>query len=262
MDVLCAAKNERALNRWVSFFMYRLSAIRPGRNFDFELLSQPADLCRYSSRMIGKILDDGWRGVGLLLLTIILGSGLYGMTVGLWRSPLQGFFTAVKFPLLMLLTAVLNGVLNGMSAQVLGLEITWRQSLSLVLSSFAILSMILASMAPVTLFFLFNLPPADSGVALSSHGVILLVHVALIAVAGVSSNVHLFRCLVSMGGRGTAWRILLGWLSGNGFLGCQLSWLLRPFMGTPSLPVQFFREDVFEGNFYESIWRTMTYVFQ
>jgi hypothetical protein len=57
-------------------------------------------------------------------------------------------------------------------------------------------------------------------------------------------------------------RVLLGWLAGNLFLGSQLCWILRPFIGTPSLPVQFLRSDAFGGNFYENIFYTIIQFFQ
>src|SRR5207253_124072 len=51
---------------------------------------------------------------------ISIGAGLYGITVGIWRAPLQSFYTAIKFPLLIFLTCGGNALLNGMLAQVLG----------------------------------------------------------------------------------------------------------------------------------------------
>src|SRR6476660_225631 len=33
------------------------------------------------------------------LAIILIGSGIYGFTLGIWRAPLQSFYTAVKFPL-------------------------------------------------------------------------------------------------------------------------------------------------------------------
>jgi hypothetical protein len=58
------------------------------------------------------------------------------------------------------------------------------------------------------------------------------------------------------GGPGPARRILFAWLSVNLLLGAQLSWILRPFIGTPSLPVEFLRADALHGNFFESILHT------
>ena len=81
----------------------------------------------------------------------------------------------------------------------------------------------------------------------------------VIAFSGVTGNIALFRLLADLGGsRYTAGRILGAWLLGNMFLGCQLSWIMRPFIGSPGLPVAFFRPDAFHGNFYESTWRALT----
>lgn len=52
----------------------------------------------------------------------------------------------------------------------------------------------------------------------------------------------------------TATGILCIWLATNLFLGCQVSWNLRPFFGSPSIEVQFLRPQPWRGNFYESTW--------
>ena len=54
----------------------------------------------------------------------------------------------------------------------------------------------------------------------------------------------------------------MSWLAGNMFLGCQLSWIMRPFIGSPGLPVEFFRSDAFRGNFYETTLRALTNLLQ
>ena len=50
---------------------------------------------------------------------------------------------------------------------------------------------------------------------------------------------------------------LIAWLAGNGFLGAQFSWVLRPFFGTPRLDVQFLRPDPLRGNFYQTVWHSL-----
>jgi hypothetical protein len=54
---------------------------------------------------------------------------------------------------------------------------------------------------------------------------------------------------------------LFSWLAGNLFLGAQLAWNLRPFIGSPTLAVQFFRDDPLRGNFYEAVWRACRHLF-
>ena len=51
---------------------------------------------------------------------------------------------------------------------------------------------------------------------------------------GTTGNVRLFQLLARLGGsRAVAFRVLFAWLAGNLFLGSQLSWILRPFIGSP-----------------------------
>lgn len=189
------------------------------------------------------------------ILVIALGAGLYGAAVGWWRAPLQALYTAAKFPLIILLTATGNAMLNAMLAPLLGLNIPFRQSFQAILMSFTIASAILGSFAPLAVFAVWNLPP------LSAHGdtynFILMTFVVVIAFAGIAANLRLLRLLQRLGGRtNAAVCVLLAWLVGNLFFGSQLSWILRPFIGSPGLPVEFLRATAFKGNFYESVFHT------
>jgi hypothetical protein len=198
--------------------------------------------------------DGSW--LAFTLVVIVAGSGAYGATIGLGRAPLQAAYAAVKFPLLILLTTAGNALLNGMLAQMLGLGISFRQSALAVGTSFALASVVLAALAPVTLFLWWSTPPFSSAQALVAHNATLVVHVALIA--GVTGNAALLRLLVALSGsRARAGRILAAWLVGNLFLGSQLSWIMRPFVGSPALPIEFLRADALRGNFYEATWRAV-----
>jgi hypothetical protein len=208
--------------------------------------------------------DDGWldspgtgRVVGVALAAIG-GLAAYGFTVGFWRDPLMGGYVAVKMPLLVCLTLVCNGLLNGLLALLLGSGLGFRQSLLALLTSSAIAGVILGSLAPVTLLLAWNAPPPDSPQAQSSHAAYLVTHTFLIGFAGIAANVHLHRLLaVKAPTPAAANATLLAWLAGNGFLGAQFSWVLRPFFGSPNLEVQFLRPDPLRGNFYQTVWRSL-----
>ena len=192
---------------------------------------------------------------------IVLGGGVYGWTLGLWRAPLQSLYTAVKFPLLVLLTCGGNALLNGLLAQVLGLGISIRQSTLTILTSLALMAAILGAFSPVTLFLLYNTPPLAAHLP-ASHAALLTAHVALIAFAGVVANRRLLRLLARLAGDAARARtILLAWLAGNLLLGSQLAWVLRPFVGSPGLPVQFLRPDPLHGNFFEAVARSARHLF-
>jgi len=193
---------------------------------------------------------------------ILLGSALYGSTFGIWRAPLQSLYTAIKFPLLIFLTAAGNAVLNGMLAQILGSGLTFKQTSLAILMSFAIAATILAGFSPITLFIWSNAPPLGSTNQILGHSTMLLSHVCAIAFASVMANQRLFDLLRKISGsKATASTVLFAWLSGNLFLGAQLAWNLRPFIGAPMLQVQFLRDDPLRGNFYEAVWRAFQHLF-
>ena len=196
------------------------------------------------------------------LAIIVLGAGLYGAAMGGWRAPQQALFVAIKFPLIILLTALGNALINGMLAPLLGLNIPFRQSFSAIVMSFAITAAILGAFSPLIAFMVWNAPPMSSSVSsTAAYALIKLAHVAAITFAGTVGNARLFQLLAHLGGRAAALRVLFAWFAGNFFLGSQLSWILRPFIGSPDLPVQFFRDDALHGNFYENVFRSVTQFF-
>ena len=210
------------------------------------LRGEPASIRAWMERKeMGRLL--------LYLAVIIVGTGLFGAAMGSWRAPLQGLYTAIKFPLIILLTTLGNGLLNAMLAPLLGVNLTLRQSLFAVLVSFTIAAAILGALSPVLAFLVVNTPPP--GASHSAHSVLLLSQVAMIAFAGLAANVRLVQLLRELSGSKLAARkVLLAWLAGNLLLGSQLSWMLRPFVGSPALPVQFLRPDPFNGTFFEAVY--------
>lgn len=194
------------------------------------------------------------------LSVILVGTGLYGAAMGWWRDPLQALYVAIKFPLIILLTVIGNALLNGMLAPLLGLNIPFRQSFSAILMSFTIAAAILGAFSPIIAFMVWNAPGINAKASVgSAYSLMMLTHVAVIAMAGASGNLRLFQLLVQLGGRRTvAFRVLVAWLAGNLFLGSQLSWILRPFIGSPGLPVEFLRTTAFQGNFYEAVFHSLT----
>lgn len=199
----------------------------------------------------------------LLLVIVVCGGGLYGASIGLWRSPLQAIFVAMKFPLLIGMTTLGTGLINPMLAQLLGADISFRRSFYLVARGYALLNIILVSFVPLLLFLLYNLPPMGSVAARSAHSIFLLSNVFLISLGGIIANISLLNTLVQVcDTRDKALRVLFSWLGTHMFVGCQLSWNLRPFFGTPVLPVTFLRENPFESGFYEAVFLTVISMFK
>ncbi len=194
--------------------------------------------------------------LALNLSVIVLGSAAFGAAMGAWRAPQQAVYTALKFPLVILLTTLGNGLLNGMLAPLLGLDLRFRQSLLAVLLSYSITAAVLGAFSPIVCFLVWNTPAmaAHSAAAQAGHNFLLISEVAVIAGAGLAGNLRLLELLQGLAGRAdVARRVMVAWLAGNLLLGSQLSWILRPFIGSPNLPVEFLRPTAFQGNFFESI---------
>ncbi len=204
------------------------------------------------------IREPGIRWTAACIAVIFVGCGTYGFTLGLWRDATQSVFTAIKFPLLIFLTCCGNALLNGLLGSVIGSGLGFRQTTTAILMSFAVAALVLAAFAPIMLFLLWNTPPLVDGNSTAGHSVTLLAHVIVIAGAGFVGNRCLYALLKDVCPTRVAARIvLLGWLVGNLLLGSQLSWVLRPFIGSPNLPVQFLRDDPLRGNFFEAVARAV-----
>jgi hypothetical protein len=226
------------------------------RNLGVLLRGEPASLRRWT---------EGWDAARLALClgVILAGAGCYGAAMGYWRAPLQGAYVALKFPLIILLTAMGNALLNAMLAPLLGLNVAFRQCFLAILMSFTITAAILGSFSPLVAFLVWNAPAMSLQARLSdgTYNLILLTHVAVIAFAGVVGNLRLAQLLRELSGSAAvARRVLLAWLAVNLLLGSQLSWILRPFIGAPGLPIEFLRATAFKGNFYETVFRTVWHV--
>ena len=212
-----------------------------------------------------SVWNEKWNTQRLVLhvAVIIVGAGLYGAAMGWWRDPQQALYVAIKFPLIILLTTIGNSLINAMFAPLLGLNIPFRQSFAAIVMSFTIAPAILGAFSPLIAFMIWNAPPiSPQTVSGATYNLIKLINVAVIALAGMTGNVRLFQLLARLGGsKAVAFRVLFAWLSGNLFLGSQLSWILRPFIGSPDLPVEFFRTSALHGNFYENVFQSLQQIF-
>ena len=185
------------------------------------------------------------------------GAGSYGAAIGAWREPLQALYTGIKLPLAILLTTLGNGLLNGMLAPLLGLNVTVRQSLALVLFSFAVTAIILGALSPVALFLVWNTPPLNAATQLSAseYGLLQLTLALFVAVAGFTGCARLRPLLREWAGSAhIGGRVLFAWLATNLLLGSQICWVLRPFIWDPAGPVRFIGREYLRGSFFETLF--------
>jgi len=160
-------------------------------------------LLRGEAERINQSIQRCTPGRLLLYLAVIFaGAGTFGAAVGCWRAPLQALYTALKLPLILLLTTLGNALLNGMLAPLLGLNVSFRQSLLAILMSFTIAAAILGSFSPLLFFLVWNTPPLAERADLSglAHSFILVMQVLMIAFAGGAANVRLLQLLRRLSG--------------------------------------------------------------
>jgi hypothetical protein len=191
---------------------------------------------------------------------IVVGAGLYGAAIGSWREPLQALYTGIKLPLAILLTTLGNGLLNGMLAPLLGLSVTLRQSLVLVLFGFAVTAILLGALSPVALFLVWNTPPLNAATQFASpeYGFLQLTLALFVAVAGITGCARLWPLLREWAGSAQiGGRVLFAWLATNLFLGSQVCWVLRPFIWDPAGPARFIGREYLRGSFFETVFEAL-----
>lgn len=200
--------------------------------------------------------------VAFCVVAIAAGAGSYGAVIGSWHDLQQAFFSGVKLPLAILLTTLGNGLLNGMLAPLLGLNISFRQSLAAVLISFAITAMVLGALSPVTLFIVWNTPPLTEKTTMASpeYGFLQLTLAIFVALAGIMGNIRLLPLLRRWApAPRIARNVLFAWLAGNLFLGSQICWVMRPFIWDPNCQYRFVGREGFHGSFFgtvfHAVWR-------
>lgn len=224
----------------------------------------------------------------LVSVSILLGI-VYGLFMGLYavltRTPpcfAQMFASAVKVPILFILTLIITFPSLYVFSALLGVRLGPKDTLRLILAPVAANLAVLASLGPITGFFTLST---------SSYPFMKLLNFFFFTVSGAIGLKVLLSMLARLdaaqtrpvvtevkptpsdqGGDNpetpapaklasrpaegdmarTTFRI---WLVIYGLVGAQMGWVLRPFIGAPDLPFQWFRTR--EANIFVDIIRTI-----
>jgi hypothetical protein len=158
----------------------------------------------------------------------------------------QILISASKVPLLLFVTFGLSLPSFFVLNSIFGLRSDFGDVLRALVGAQAGVSMVLASLAPYTLVWYASC--ADYGWALLFNGLVF-------AIASFSGQVLLrvwYRPLLARSPR-HRWMLRV-WLVLYVFVGVQMGWTLRPFVGEPGSPPQLFRAGAW-GNAYEAVGR-------
>lgn len=172
---------------------------------------------------------------------LVVACGLaYGAAMGSFGGRFgQALVSAVKVPLLLMTTVALGLPSYFVLNTLLGLRHDFSVVLRALISSQAGLTVILASLAPLTLFWY---------VSFSDYQAAVVLNAGMFAVSSVGSQWLLHRAYRPLVARNAKHRWLLrAWLVLYAFVGIQMGWVLRPFIGSADQPVQFFRRDPWDN---------------
>jgi hypothetical protein len=223
-------------------------------------------------------------GLGLGLGALYgLALGSYGALRGADQAGMQILASALKVPLLFLLTLVVTFPSLYVFAALQRLPLDFRGTLRLLLIAILVHLAVIASLGPVFAFF---------AASTKSYAFMLLLNVAFFAIGGLLGFAMLRRATHGMflagaaepppparadseasatstppllgthrahRGAEQARRMLRTWCIVYGAVGAQMGWLLRPFLGSPDLPFTMFRPR--EDNFFVGVMRALRALF-
>ena len=199
-------------------------------------------MLRGKGRFAPEAAGVPWR---MLLLTIGVAGALYGAVMGSFGlRPLQALYSASKVPLLLGISSVVCLPSFFVLHTVLGLREDFSSALRAVVAAQATIAVVLLSIAPVTGSMYLALHYSE---AILLNGAVFLVA----ALAGQTSLSRHYRVLIARNPRHRVTRA--AWLLLYVFVAIQLAWVLRPFVGSPWMPVRYFREEAW-GNAYEVVF--------
>ncbi len=222
----------------------------------------------------------------LVIASLVLGA-LYGCAMGIYSWTMRGgegviqvFASSVKVPLLFLLTLLVTFPSLYVSSALARSRLLVGDSLRLLLAAVAVNLALLASFGTVTAFFT---------LCTDSYPFMVVLNVAFFGVAGLVGLGFLRQALTRLFGeeasaqgvlpreteeadgiplmvkrrvpRPVSQRVFSVWLVIYGIVGAQMGWILRPFVGAPSLPFTWFRQQR-ESNFFAATFEALGKLFQ
>ena len=186
--------------------------------------------------------------IGQLCAMLILFGLAYGAVMGafggftgdrIW----QVWYSALKVPLLLLCTFALSIPSFFVINSLYGLRDDFTRVMRALIATQAGLTVILASLAPLTVLWYLSFP---------HYNLAILFNGLMFGGASLGAQVLLQRFYRPLIARNHRHRMLLrAWLMIYAFVGIQMGWVLRPFVGTPDAPVQFFREGAWGNGYVE-----------
>lgn len=184
------------------------------------------------------------------VLTILVFTFCYGSVMGSYHSFLQSLSSGIKLFLLFGLALLICFPSFYIVQLILGSKIRIGHMLTIILSGFVFISAIMLAFAPIVVFFQLT---GDN------YAFLQLLHVAVFVFAGIFGMRLVAEALKHACDQANVYprigvTIFRIWIVIFAFVGIQLAWNMRPFLGSPSLAFELFRNET-RGNFYSTLLR-------
>ncbi|MCI4667279.1 MAG: hypothetical protein MRZ79_03895 [Bacteroidia bacterium] len=183
------------------------------------------------------------------VLLIAIFTFCYGLIMGSYNGLFQALTSGLKLWGLFLLTLLICFPSFYIVQIVLGSKIGIKQLLIILLSGLVMVSTIMLAFGPIVIFFQLT---GDN------YNFIQLLHVGIMIFAGIfGMNVVLDAlkdaCMNLEVYPKIGLTVFQVWVVIFAFVGLQLSWNLRPFVGNKEMPFELFRQNT-QGNVYSAIF--------
>lgn len=180
-------------------------------------------------------------------LLLFIFSFLYGVVMGIYNGWLQAVTAGFKVPILFVLSMLICFPAFFMVQYILGSRLKFYSILAIILTGLVLTSAIMLSFSPIVIFFL---------ITSKNYDFLKLLHVAIIGFAGIFGMRTVVEALKFSCEKKNVYpkigvKIFQFWIIILAFVGMQLAWSLRPFIGAKDLPYQFLRKQ--ESNFYLAV---------
>ncbi len=196
------------------------------------------------------LVRDETSAAGLLAVAAA-SAACFGAAVGSYTGRWQILYDAVKMPIYLFGTLAISfSAMHLFAARELGA----RKTFGVALEAVALTALVLGALAPIVWLLGASLP-ASTGPRRPefqrSYRILILLLTGSVAAGGLSGVLRLHSRLRSV-------RLTAAWLLIYGFVGAQMSWLMKPWVSHTGTDDRFWPlRDNLQGNFYEAVVNTI-----
>src|SRR5947199_1792440 len=200
-----------------------------------------------------RFFEEVVEGVGLrsklryAVVTIVALAGFFGLVAGASSGPAQAVSAAVKLPFLFVATFAVCCPAFFVVQVLVGSRLRLLQVAVLVFGALALACVLLAAFVPITAFFL---------ITGANYYFQHLLNITIAGIAGLFGMYALHEGLSLVCEKREVYprkalTIMRAWAVLFAFVGIQLAWSLRPFLGDRNQPFRVF--GTYQGNFYAGV---------